>query len=517
MIGENLKFTSNFKDGFFKKMKVSLKRAIASSMLAAMVSGGTAETFAQTKGAITGPSSSESPYVVRTVPGVVTKSILTVGDSVNLKPDGTPYRMVGIPDGLGAYDNGDGTFTVLMNQELGSTAGVVRAHGAAGSFVSKWVIRKDDLTVINGSDLINQIYLWNPATAAYEPAAAALNRLCSADLPDEGAFYNPETGRGTTARIFMNGEETSNGRAFAHVATGSDAGKSWDLPWMGKFAWENSVASPQAQDKTIVMGLDDSDRRFSSEGEAEPSEVYVWVGEKQASGSEIAKAGLRTGVLTGVRVGTPGNYDANELTVISGERFELAQLTDQTANTTYVPLQTESIQKSVTQFRRVEDGAFDPKNPNDFYFVTTDNYTGNSKLFRLRFDNITNPGLGGVIEILLDGTEGQRMMDNIGMNKRGQIMIQEDIGGQDALGKIWRYNIAEDTLNPVAEHDPYRFLPGSPGYLTRDEESSGIIDVSHILGEGWFLLDVQAHYNIGDAELVQNGQLLALHNPPGRK
>ena len=38
----------------------------------------------------TGPSSSQSPYLVRAQPGVVTKSILTVGDSVNIKPDGTP-------------------------------------------------------------------------------------------------------------------------------------------------------------------------------------------------------------------------------------------------------------------------------------------------------------------------------------------------------------------------------------------------------------------------------------------
>jgi hypothetical protein len=37
------------------------------------------------------------------------------------------YRMVGIPDGLGAFDNGDRTFTLLMNHELGSTLGAVRA------------------------------------------------------------------------------------------------------------------------------------------------------------------------------------------------------------------------------------------------------------------------------------------------------------------------------------------------------------------------------------------------------
>ncbi len=35
------------------------------------------------------------------------------------------------------------------------------------------------------------------------------------------------------------------------------------------------------------------------------------------------------------------------------------------------------------------------------------------------------------------------------------------------------------------------------------------------LGEGWFLLDVQAHYPT-DAELVEGGQLLALRYPPGK-
>jgi len=37
--------------------------------------------------------------------------------------------------GLGAFDNGDGTFTVLMNHELGATSGVARAHGGKGAFV----------------------------------------------------------------------------------------------------------------------------------------------------------------------------------------------------------------------------------------------------------------------------------------------------------------------------------------------------------------------------------------------
>jgi hypothetical protein len=95
--------------------------------------------------AITGPSSSASPYVLRDEPGVVTKAILTVGDSAG------GYRMTGVPDGLGAFDNGNGTFTVLMNHELQQTQGVARAHGAAGAFVSRWIIRKDDLAVIGAT------------------------------------------------------------------------------------------------------------------------------------------------------------------------------------------------------------------------------------------------------------------------------------------------------------------------------------------------------------------------------
>ena len=114
---------------------------------------------------ITGPSSSQSPYIVRSQPGVVTKAIMTVGDSVNLKPDGvTPYRMVGIADGLGAFDNHDGTFTLLMNHEIDNTLGATRAHGRIGAFVSGWIINKSDLSVVSVRDFIgntSSIFLSN--------------------------------------------------------------------------------------------------------------------------------------------------------------------------------------------------------------------------------------------------------------------------------------------------------------------------------------------------------------------
>ena len=133
---------------------------------------------------IQGPSSSQSPYIVGSQPAVVTKAILTVGDSVNLKPDGlTPYRMAGIPDGLGAFDNGDGTFTLLMNHEIPSGLGITRAHGAPGAFVSRWIVRKEDLTVLHGEDLIQNVQVWNKTTGQYEPATVAQKTFLRSALP----------------------------------------------------------------------------------------------------------------------------------------------------------------------------------------------------------------------------------------------------------------------------------------------------------------------------------------------
>jgi len=70
----------------------------------------------------------------------------------------------------------------------------------------------------------------------------------------------------------------------------------------------------------------------------------------------------------------------------------------------------------------------------------------------------------------------------------------------------------------VAAHNPKFFdgsTPNNPSFLTQDEESSGIIDAAEVLGEGWFLLDVQVHKANQDVELVEGGQLLALFVDPG--
>src|SRR6185369_7565075 len=111
---------------------------------------------------------------------------------------------VGIPDGLGAFDNGDGTFTLLMNHELGNTLGAVRAHGGTGAFVSRWVIDKESLEVLQIQDLNNAYVTYTAGSGT----SNTFNRFCSADLPPVTAFFNPATGNGSQHHIYMNGEES---------------------------------------------------------------------------------------------------------------------------------------------------------------------------------------------------------------------------------------------------------------------------------------------------------------------
>jgi Esterase-like activity of phytase/Bacterial Ig domain/PA14 domain/Secretion system C-terminal sorting domain/Bacterial protein of unknown function (DUF839) len=451
---------------------------------------------------ITGPSSSQTPYLVPSIPNISFTSIITANDAVG------GYKLAGIPDGLGAYDNGNGTFTLLANHEIGNTLGIARAHGSKGAFVSKWVINKSDLSVVSGEDLMKKINLWNTTTSTYiEYSAAnpsilaAFSRFCSADLPAVSAFYNSATGLGTQERIFMDGEESgAEGRAVGHIATGPNAGTSYELPYLGKFSWENAVANPATGDKTVVAGMDD----------ATPGQVYFYIGTKTNSGTEIEKAGLSNGKLYGPVVsGLTAETSAS--IPPAGTTFTMADL-GSVQNITGAALQANSVSAGVTQFLRPEDGSWDPSNPGDFYFNTTNAFGSPSRLWKLHFTNISDLTQGGTITAVLDGTEGQQMLDNLTIDNSGHMILQEDVGNNTRVGKIWQYNIATDSLFEIAAHDSTRFLTGGANFLTQDEESSGVIDASAILGPGMFLTTVQAHYSI-PGEAVEGGQLLAFYNP----
>ena len=455
-----------------------------------------------------GPSTLQTPYVIPTAPGVRTISFISNGNGTGGQADetyartggGAPYRMAGIPDGAGAYSNGDGTFTFLMTHELGATAGVVRAHGTAGSFVSKWIINADanNLAVRSGEDLIK-------TNAPVAGGAAPFGRFCSADLPAVSAFRNTATGLGTDARIFMSGEEVgSEGRLYGMPVTGANAGTSYFLPALGKFSWENALANPFMQDKTIVISTDDST----------PGEVYMYVGTKTNSANPIDAAGLNNGTLYGMK--TPVFSDTTATPAIGATTFVPFNTATQTGLGS--GLQTASAAAGVTQFARPEDGAWDVANPTDFYFVTTGTSAAPDRLYRTRLNDIANPETGANTELLLDSALTESM-DNItvvnGRDGKTRVLMQEDPGSSSRLAKIWMFTPDTGELLEVAAHDA-KFFSGTAAtnstFLTTNEESSGIIPVWDILGDGWFLADVQAHYG-STGELVEGGQAFAIFIP----
>jgi hypothetical protein len=491
------------------------------------------------------PSVPGTPYIVPTAAGWTSTALLTTGNEVK------GYRMAGIPDGLGAFDDGDRTITVLMNHEIAAGRGAVRAHGGKGAYVSRWVINKDTLEVVNGRDFVDapqKLNLWINGTWKAADASAEklvdINRLCSADLAPVSAFYNAASQKGYNGLLFLTGEEGGNNnvnRAFAFVTAD---GTAYELPAFGfgkpndqadpPPSWENLVANPATGDVTVVMAISDGGT----------NQTYVYIGAKQAEGSPVQKAGLASGrifslVVPGVHVEDRNTNVGIARSIVGkgeGKRIGLAG------------------PNKGTSFLKPEDGAWDPRNSNVFYFVTTDrnNFAadgtvrdnqditqiGRSRLWAVTFDDVTKIATDGTptatLEMLLDGTEGGDMFDNIAVDRSGVVYLCEDPGNSRHNAKIWTYDTATGAFAAVMKFDATKFgdvvdktytPPIAP--FVDDKETSGVIEVTDLFADAsWFragskalLVDVQAHFTydanheIG-AELVQGGQLLLLVKAP---
>ncbi|MFT3683398.1 MAG: GC-type dockerin domain-anchored protein [Phycisphaerales bacterium] len=518
-----------------------------------LAAGLCASAFAQSA-AVQGPSTLVGPYVIPSDPaaGVKVVSIATNGDNrqvngVVVAPDETHplldlsnaptaslYRLLGTPDGMGAFRDADdmanGTFTIVLNHEIVSGAGTVRAHGAAGSTVSIWKIRADpnNLQVIGGRDLIQTVKTYSAATHTWSTATYSFGRFCSADLAAPSAYRFGELG--TDTRIYLNGEESGNeGKVWAHLVNGPEAGTSYELPHLGKFSVENSAASPYAQEKTVVLSGDDST----------PGNVLVYVGTKTSTGNDIERAGLTNGkfysiaiagtaVVAGQHVEDATNIlgDASSGPVAS-KRFTMIDMNDVSAMTG-VQIQSTADAAGQMNFNRPEDICWDRRNPNVAYFQTTASITGHSRIWKMEFDSIAHPENGGTVTMLVDGaalattTAGftsatgltdAEMFDNMTITRNGIIVSVEDVGNAPRLGRTWMYDTKTDRITEVGTADPTRFISGSANFLTQDEEASGIIDAEDVLGPGWFLLDMQAHYTTTFQGLVEGGQLMAMYIP----
>jgi Bacterial protein of unknown function (DUF839) len=481
-----------------------------------------------------GPSTLAAPYVQPVAAGAEITSVFTVADP--LAAD-NGYEMTGIPDGLGAFRSGDNKMVVYMNQELGQTQGTVRRHGQAGAFVTRLVINSNNLRVKQGRDFINPgVKYWDYFNGKYASAPdayiagsgadlPAFGRFCSGHLTDKGQLFNPQTGRGYKDRLyFANEENGQEGRVFAVTPSG----EAWQLPRLGLFSWENTLAADNSSDTTVIMGNEDQSNITPGVNE---SQMWVYVGTKQKQGSEVDKAGLTNGINYVVRVGDGALDDAGVRAAIASDPdgrvpFDLSEVEWNESGAD----QNLEAREDGLSLNRIEDGEFDPLDPNVFYFLTTEGSPANPPetpardgggLWRMTFDDIDDPLAGGELELLLDGTEsiysavgGESKMnkpDNMTIDRHGNLLIQEDPGGNAHLARIVAYRIDDGALGVVARFDPLLFSGAAP--LTIDEESSGIIDTQSLMGAGTFLFDAQVHTSAGlnsPATQVERGQLLKL-------
>ena len=263
--------------------------------------------------------------------------------------------------------------------------------------------------------------------------------------------------------------------------------------------------------QTVVAGTDDSPN----------GELYLYVGEKRAAGNDVERAGLTGGRLYGVRIEGVARESDSTTVPDEGTPFSLVEIPG-AAGMSMATLQTQSLALGVSQLARPEDSAWDPTHPGRLDLATTATQATTSRLWRLDLRDPADVTAGGTAHVeastpaaLPGELVGRGAWTTCTVNSRGQVLVQEDRGGEAALSGIYQYDAATGGLRRIAEHDPGAVHAG--GLAVPDRQRGVLWDhPGPFLGAGEYLLTSQAHAPTGDRETVEHGQLLVLHVPPGK-
>ena len=340
----------------------------------------------------TGSAGFFEPTMLKDVAGgdsLQVSSLLTNGEFTNgLNRGDSVYTAPGIFDGLGAYDNGDGTYTVLANSELGAAAGVpylVDGVALTGARISKFIIDKDidndasngyQSAVISGGIAYTSII---DANGDRVTAAAQLNggfnRFCSGSFEEANKFGNR---RGFVDAIYLTGEEADEGLFYA-LDTETDT--MYALAGLGRGGWETAIQVDTGSRNTVgVILMDDN-----------TAPIYLWVGEKSDSkradflernGLAADQGNLYTWVPTGGSIGAgagtagvPDSADLNALALgtAAAGRWVLVGSGTQVAEMTEAQLRSAANALGALQLSRLEDANINPDNGQQLVFATTGN------------------------------------------------------------------------------------------------------------------------------------------------
>ena len=482
-------------------------------------------------------------------PSLQVSSLLTTGEVTNGLAPGSPvYVAPGIFDGMGAYDNGDGTFSLLVNHELGNTAGYQMGvdglnAGVSGARISRFVVAKDidsnsangyQPRVLSGGLAYDRVVSPDPAFAK-----GGFNRFCSANLAPAGQF----AGRGFSDSLYLLGEETTAGRFFVlDPASRSLA----HVPAFGLGSWESATLVDTGNAGTVAVLL------FDDSGGAP---LYLWVGQKVAGSTDLLE---RNGIAAscgrlyawkadGISATPDGLAGVALNTSVAGGWVDLGSGSQIAALSTAAAQRSLATSQGAMTFTRIEDGDVNPLTGRQVVFNSTggsgtDLYGGTYVIDlagsfaangQLQAGATTTP-----LRVLvdadrltgLDRQNGVRNQDNLVWAGDGTIYLQEDrslpngtangsFGAQEA--SIWAVDPLTGASSRWAQIDRTAVpsVYGQSDSLPSDVgnwESSGIIDLSTIYGAApgsLFLANVQAHSLsngnlVGSGYLVEGGQLL---------
>lgn len=465
-------------------------------------------------------------YVQAVAPGASLQVLATAGDVIN------GYQIAGIPDGTGAFKSGN-SIKILMNHEIGyssTAASLARAGGdATGATVTEFTMNPATQKLTNAREFLTSALFYNYSTKVFSASASApagatekdsygtpqhtkfLNRFCSASLAPAGRFsyVDPKTKKafGIKDAVFLTGEEGGDeSRGFAVNAAGQLA----QIPGLGLASWETFVAAPTGTKTTALFGNED--------GSATDSQLWLYQGTKTNTGAWYQRAGLTNGKTFVMNIG--GFKTEADFRAQVGKGKETAVTFSTVDSSVNGVAQNKAAALVGTSLARVEDGAFDPNDARNYYFVTTES-NGNKAataldpnnklvtkrdggaLWKLRLTDAKNPALGGVITMLLDGSEAPYINkpDNIEVDGFGNILIEEDPGNNPQIERMFAYRIADGKIAVLTQFNEKMFskAAGDSSFITEDEEQSGVLNVTALLRKGksdknsYYLLNAQVH------------------------
>ena len=481
--------------------------------------------------AIPAQAGSDFSYMEPVASGVTLKPLLTTGDAVG------GVTWAGVPDGMGVLKDGD-NLTIFVNHELATSNKTAAALGHNGVTTSSTVsalnldIKAGAITGVR--DLINKVEWFDYATGqrSSTPSAPAgadkvdayggalhgigLNRFCSAWLtqPGELAYRSTDkngkvTTYGYTGPAYFTAEENGDeSRAFVL----DNKGNLVQLPKVGLAGTENLLLQPGTGRATVLMVNEDNN--------ATDSQLRMYVGQKETEGTWYQKAGLDNGQAYVMAVNGIANDNDFRKNVGKGVATAVSwRPINTTVNGKAQGLESLSLG---TTMSRIEDGEWDPTHPGDYYFITTESNKDKGAtavnpaeptfsrdggaLWRYRVTNPAMPLDGGTLTMLLDGTEAPYLSkpDNLNISG-GNILIQEDPGNNGHVSRVVSYRLSDGKIGTVLKFKDQYFKTGAAGFLTIDEESSGMTDVTEYLKtskddpNNYFLLDAQVHTTSGSA------------------